>query len=1073
MRNIPELCSKKKKVTVLKRLIAIIITVCITVTLFTGIPVSAVSQTEARVEIVNGMPRLIIDDELTTGNLFFINGDTYYSSYEIYTSEIGYASAGGIHNYSTIFNIDYSADLTASAYSRYTHLRNILNNILDADANAKVLLRISTVALAQTLGEEATADSDTGWVTMASDKWKQETVKRLKDLIAYILSVPEYAACVYGYHLDCGEWFPRGFTVKPDDCNTNSVKFREWLKEKYKTDENLQSAWKSTDYTLENATVPSDLPINGDASDTLLVESGDQRFIDYNRYWSELTASRIEAFGKAIKEASNNKSVVIAFYGYYFEQYHASTGHWALEKLLDSPYVDGFASPTSYVDRSAGSSSLLATSAYMCVADTIARAGKLWLMESDQRTYISRTQNEQDVTSYPPLASTEEIAMVHRREMGISMVHGTAMYPMDLAGCGWYDDASIWENFGQLDAASLAYKNTQTQQSTYDVALVVDEEASAMVGASWNLSSNALSGTLMNLYRSGVSFGLFELDDVLEGRTADCKLHIIVNPHSLNANDVTALSSALHKDGKTTVYMYSLGALAPTDMKRLTGMDMSMTNSTVSHALTAVSQNKISGIASVGGCTGNPKTVCTSYTAALGAYSDGSVGMALYEGDGYNSVFYGSNQLSIENIRAIAEYAGVNIFTTGSDSVVANQEMLVLSARTAGNKTLSFGKAVDVYDYFNNVWYENVTSLVVNNMTAGETRWFFYGNRFGIEAKQLPIWEQAENTVNITELYASGNDQYGITEILITLDSEFTQSYDAINSGIASPTPPASLVKTVNEYILFNGVCAADYPTNVWGYLGERNGCQQFSIRVYDDEDGSRLCNSDFTLEIVAGAVDADGNRIKPCEYQYHVQTNSFEQIGAGAPKTAVTSFGVIYHEKYALTEFVVRLDSFFSEAVSDFQSEENATGTPTRALLDTASKYLLINGRNFEEIMDGFSWFNAVRIFLGSYGTQQVFDIYLYDSAFGGQKLCETEFTFEILPGAADGDGTPISPAKYFYSPADHTVYPLESAIGLSYLRRQLMTGSNNKTLDINSDSFIDIVDLVRAKKIMSNSVD
>ena len=1052
----------------MKKLISVAVIVCMLVSCVFIVPASAASQVVAEVKKINGVPRLVIDGDTTTGNLFFVNGDIYYSSKDIYTSQIVYASAGGIHNYSTIYNIDYNANLNTAAHGRYVHLRNILDNILDADKDAKILLRVSTVALAEWLGEEATADSDTGWVTMASDKWEEETVKRIKDMVAYILSVPRYAASVYGYHLDCGEWFPRGFTVKPDTCATNSAKFREWLKKKYVFDTLLQNAWGSTQYTLKNATVPEDLPINSDPSRSLLLGKTGQRFIDYNRYWSELTAARIEAFGKAIKEASGNKSVVIAFYGYYFEQYHASTGHWALQKLLESPYVDGFASPTSYSDRGAGASSVLASSAYMSVADTIARAGKLWLMESDQRTYINKSDREQDVTSYPPLKSIWEIAMVHRREMGISMVHSTAMYPMDLGGYGWYDDAEIWNNFGLLDTASLAYKDSQSSQSTFEVAVVVDEAASAAVGSAWNLSSSAFSGTLSNMYRAGVSFGLFELDDVLNGEADDCKLYIFVNPHLLNSTDVTKLCDKLHKNGKTAVYMYSFGDLSSADMKKLTGMSMTTVNTNISHALSVITPSNISGISSVNGCTGNPKTYCTSYTNPLAKFSDGTVGMALYEGDGYNSVFYGSNQLSIDNIRALAKYAGANVFVEGSDSLVANQDMLVLSARSQGNKTVSFSKSVDVYDYFNNVWYEDVTSFNAVGMAAGETRWFFYGEREKIEQKALPVWPYAEDQVKITRLDALSNDTYGITELLITLDSEFTQSYEAINSTIASPTPPQSLVDTVNYRILINGVSAADYKTAVWGYLGESEGCQQFSIRVYDDN-GVRLCKSDFTLEIVAGAVDADGNRIEPVKYQYDYETNSFSVSGNKPKAVEVTDISFVYHEQFALTELILRLDSLYSTSMSDFQSKEHATGTPTQAQLDTASKFLLIDGRSFERIMNGFEWYNAVRIFLGGYGSSQIFDIYMYDAAFGGKRMYDTEFTFEIVDGAVDGDSNPLAPKKYCYSPNEKKMYEIESAYGLSYLRRHILKDTTNKTLDMNSDSCVDIRDLVRLKKSMS----
>lgn len=706
-------------------------------------PAAVRKPVEAYVKKVNGTPRLFINGEMTTGNLFFVNGDVTSSS-SIYASEIGYASAGGMNIYSTIFNLNYTADLSLPEKIRYNGLNRILNTILDNDPDAYILLRVSVIASAEVIGDDATDDgANTGWVSYGSDKWEEETNKRLKDLVKYIQSVPEFAAAVYGYHLDCGEWFPRNFTAKTDISETNSRKFREWLKNKYKTDAALQAAWKTTKYTLATAKAPDDLPINAGGSRNILLSEGDQRFIDYNLYWSDLTAGRINGMAKAIKEQSNNKSVVIAFYGYYFEQYHATTGHWDFQTLLNSPYVDGFASPTSYMDRNGGKNAVIATSGYMTTVASVARAGKIWIMESDERTFINRTSKPQDTTSYPPLKSIDEINMVHKREMGIAMINGATMYPMDLAGVGWYDAEDIWVNFGRLDKAYLAYAKSQKKTSQFDVAIVVDEEASAHVGSAWNLSSPALAQTMLNAYRSGVSFALVEMSDVLNGKFNDCKTFIFTNPYAITDADVDKLVNILHKDNKTAIYMYSFGAMSSASMKKLTGMDMTTTNSSISHNITTEPQVKIKNMPkTINGSSGNPKTVCDSYTTLLGIYGDGSAGFALYEGKNYNTIFFGSNQLSSGLIREFARYSGANVFSESDDVIVANHNMIVLGAKTNGTKKLSFNKKVDVYDYFNDTWYRDVTSVTLKGFIKGDTSWLFYGDEAEIKAMNLPKWQE-------------------------------------------------------------------------------------------------------------------------------------------------------------------------------------------------------------------------------------------------------------------------------------------------------------------------------------------
>ena len=699
----------------------------------------------ADVRTVNGIPRLVVNGEITSGNLFFINGDIP-SSNSIYSSEINYASENNVHLFSTNYNINYSADISLPAAYRYGDLKKMITPITDTDPYGKILLRVSLIASAEQIGDDAVEDgAQTGWVSMASDKWADETTARLNDLIKYIESEPELNSSVYGFHLDCGEWFPRNFNQNVDTSECNSKKFRSWLNEQYKTDEALQTAWRDGSVTLASAKVPADMPINAEPSRTLLLDDTDRKFVDYNLYFSDLTADRINTFAKAIKEACGNRKIVVSFYGYYFEQFHAATGHWDFQTLLNSPYLDGFASPVTYIDRNSGSQPITATSGYMTAADSVIRAGKLWISESDERTFINRTESSPDILSYPPLRSIDEINKIHKREMGIAAVHGTTMYPMDLLGYGWYDDEKIWTNYGRLNAAYSAYLNGQKEQNSFDVAIVVDEESSSVVGSTYNLSSDSLAQTMLAVYRSGVSFGLFEMDNVMNGRADDCKVYIFTNPYALKDSEVARLSEALHKDNKTAVYMYGFGNLSADNIRDLTGMEVSVSKSTESHSLKLVKNTPFSKLGStLSGCTGNCRVVCNNYSTLFGTYDDGAAGFAAYNGQNYTTVFYGSNRISSEMIRELARMSGVNVFSETKDVLTANQNMVVLSVQTGGTKTVSFAEKVDVYDYFNDKWYENTDSVSVKRLTKGDVVWLFYGDKNEIDSWDLPEWEEVK-----------------------------------------------------------------------------------------------------------------------------------------------------------------------------------------------------------------------------------------------------------------------------------------------------------------------------------------
>lgn len=59
---------------------------------------------------------------------------------------------------------------------------------------------------------------------------------------------------------------------------------------------------------------------------------------------------------------------------------------------------------------------------------------------------------------------------------------------------------------------------------------------------------------------------------------------------------------------------------------------------------------------------------------------------------------------------------------------------------------------------------------------------------------------------------------------------------------------------------------------------------------------------------------------------------------------------------------------------------------------------------------------------YLTNNGGYEMFDIYLYDAAFGGKHLYEEDFTIEFLEGAIDGVGNPIVPCKYQYTAEDQS---------------------------------------------------
>ena len=72
----------------------------------------------------------------------------------------------------------------------------------------------------------------------------------------------------------------------------------------------------------------------------------------------------------------------------------------------------------------------------------------------------------------------------------------------------------------------------------------------------------------------GISAAFAEIDDVLSGAFDDASLYIFLNPYRLSDGDAERLGEILHKNGKTSVFMYGFGALSSESVIALTGMNI-------------------------------------------------------------------------------------------------------------------------------------------------------------------------------------------------------------------------------------------------------------------------------------------------------------------------------------------------------------------------------------------------------------------------------------------------------------------------------------------------------------------
>ena len=269
----------------------------------------------------------------------------------------------------------------------------------------------------------------------SSDLWAEETKRLLGLFIDHVENAP-YREHIVGYQMAGGnteEWFP--FDMRGSVGRRSAEAFERYCREKNLagTEEELQA------------------------------------------FYSEMTARRIMEFSAFAKEKTERRLVIGCFYGYTMECTYTGSAHQALRRILECPDVDFICSPVSYAKfRPVGMDH-----ACMLPVDSLKHHGKLYFVENDTRTHLSKAPNELPAYNTPVWfgPDPEKSCEIIRLHFSRALTHGHAMWWFDMWG-GWYDDdryRSLLERCREIFEEAL----TEDRTSCAETAVFIDERAYA------------------------------------------------------------------------------------------------------------------------------------------------------------------------------------------------------------------------------------------------------------------------------------------------------------------------------------------------------------------------------------------------------------------------------------------------------------------------------------------------------------------------------------------------------------------------------------------------------------------
>ena len=554
--------------------------------------------TLCRVETLNDVPVLSIDGKRIPPLIFFFNNHCATGPRRpFWEPQAKMAGEAGVHIYSFCLTMP---PLGSGTEPSLDELKAALDPFIKADPKALFIPRIYVGASGAWLAanpqdQMVYADGTRGYEAIASEKWKSGTHQQLEKYIRFI-EASAYAPRFIGYHISAqntGEWFPQAYTEKgPDIGVANAIGFRAWLKAKYATDEALRKAWGNADTSLASAAVPVPVagrfPVHG-APSTVEFESfyrlpEERNWVDYSQYTSELTATRIIEFARTIKEATQGRKLAVFFYGYMMVLPGSIGGHHDLLRVLNCPDIDVLASPVAYDERYRGEAT-----GFMAPVDSVAAHGKLWVIENDMRTHlwspkhlppeIANTPDMQsDLLSIPRSRDAAETVQILKRDYAAMLAHRCGTWWMDLCAVGAFNDPAIWRMIDQQRPRdeALCAKPFPFQP---EAAMIVDEGSRNFEKSDVDLCSQAIINLRYQMGLTGASFGLYLLDDFINGRVPPCKAYVFANAFSMDGPRCEAIRGRLEREGATAVWLYAPGYLAPSgasleQSQRLTGMKL-------------------------------------------------------------------------------------------------------------------------------------------------------------------------------------------------------------------------------------------------------------------------------------------------------------------------------------------------------------------------------------------------------------------------------------------------------------------------------------------------------------------
>lgn len=594
--------------------------------------------------------------------------------------------------------------------------------------------------------------------THSSLAWRHETAGVLRYLVRKIRSTPELDDAVVGsfffpLHHESNYFYDYDHDQKLDDYGpATRLAMRNYLAEKYAGDVNkLRAAWNDPSIDFETAPLPTRQERTVGTAGNFWDPAKSRKVMDYAEIRSKVWADTLAYFSRACKEESGFQAVVGAFWGYLLHNNTLWGGQGWFRNMMDCPYLDFWASPFHYNNKSYGHSVTLRQ-----LERSVQKHGKLFFSEVD--TGISTSSKHESDRQGMLYDDDSHDADIVKRDFSMTLTNGLNGWWTDFsAGKGMYYEEGLLPVVRQIEKIGRESVG-KPMGSVSEIAAIVDQDSLFCVPQESQYSPTAIEQPrLYELPYLGAPIDNYELNDVLDGQLPH-KVYIFQNAYLLDQNRRDAICQLKNQD-RTLVFMYAQGFLSndgPTahadNISALTGIRIKQAPGTTSGRIVLTEQAKLLGLVP-GAEIGESDKLITSGMSfygnnfvpfypnriqydpvffvddpdaiVLGVYKDSNLpAFAMKTVNGANCVYIGSAILNTAVLRGLCKLQGVHLYTDEDAVIYANQSYVGIHAVKDGPVTLQLPDAGTLREVFDDQIYSTDAGKLTLDLHLGQTKLF-------------------------------------------------------------------------------------------------------------------------------------------------------------------------------------------------------------------------------------------------------------------------------------------------------------------------------------------------------------